>query len=145
MENEDFFVARLEAHGIRPTATRLLVLRQLFRGGEMISLPELERRLPTVDKSTISRALTLFLSHGLLHAVDDGLGATKYALSDDDEGSALPASHIHFCCTRCERTFCLERIHTPVVGLPAGFVAQEINYIVKGLCPDCRKNDERRI
>ena len=50
----------------------------------MVSMPELERLLPTVDKSTISRALTLFLAHGLIHAVDDGSGTMKYNVCDDD-------------------------------------------------------------
>ena len=48
MTDEEFFVHKLEHRQIKPTATRLLILRQMCRGDEMVSLPELERLLPTV-------------------------------------------------------------------------------------------------
>ncbi|MCD7714646.1 MAG: transcriptional repressor [Prevotella sp.] len=145
MGDEAFYTDRLEQHDIKPTSTRLLVLRQLFRGDEMVSLPDLEHYLPTVDKSTISRTLSLFLSQGLIHAVDDGSGATKYALCADSDQTAFRDGHIHFYCSRCKRTFCLKQIHTPAVRLPAGFAAQSISYVVKGLCPQCNNKNERRI
>ena len=55
MQDEAYFVAKLELRHIKPTATRLLIVREMMRGDEAISLPELERLLPTIDKSTISR------------------------------------------------------------------------------------------
>ncbi len=128
---DDLYTRKLLLHGIKATAIRLLVLRQLERSDEMTSLPELEHALLTVDKSTISRTLTLFLHKGLIHAIDDGLGATKYGLTDDKW-------HIHFCCTRCERTFCLKNISTPRVELPSGFSVQQVDYVIKGLCPECK-------
>ncbi len=127
---DDYCTKKLLHHGIKATATRLLVFRQLERSDEMVSLPDLEHKLGTVDKSTISRTLTLFLRKGLIHAIDDGLGATKYALTADK-------GHIHFCCTQCERTFCLKNISTPRVSMPSGFTIQEIDYVIKGLCPEC--------
>lgn len=53
MIDEDFYIHKLEHRGIKPTATRLLILRAMYRGDETVSLPQLERLLPTVDKSTI--------------------------------------------------------------------------------------------
>lgn len=53
MIDEDFYIHKLEHRGIKPTATRLLILRAMCRGDETVSLPQLERLLPTVDKSTI--------------------------------------------------------------------------------------------
>ncbi len=137
MEYKDFYIEKLQKHNIKPTAIRLLVLQQLFRNNEMVSLHNLEDYLQTVDKSTISRTLSLFLKKELIHAVNDGLGATKYALCDDEPTSTLRDGHIHFCCTRCMRTFCLKEIHTPAVNLPSGFTIQEFNYVIKGLCPEC--------
>ena len=81
---EQSFLHDLEHHDIKPTAPRLLILEQLHRGDEMLSLPRLEQLLPTVDKSTISRTLSLFLLHGLIHVVDDGSGALKYNISHHD-------------------------------------------------------------
>ncbi len=145
MQDEDFFVGRLQKRCIKPTATRLLILRQMFLGNETVSLPYLEHHLPTIDKSTISRTLTLFLQQGLLHTIDDGSGTMKYALSDDDTTDLHQDEHTHFYCTQCQRTFCLKKIHVPVVELPAGFISENINYVIKGLCPECNLKNARRI
>ncbi len=142
--DEDFYVNRLDIYGIKPTAIRLLIIRQMFRGNEMVSLPDLERCLPTVDKSTISRTLSLFLARKLVHSVDDGSGAMKYALSDGEEKPVMQDRHIHFCCTLCRRTFCLKQIHTPSVTLPAGFDIHNINSVRKGLCPEGNRNKTKR-
>lgn len=137
MENEAYFVEKLTHRDIRPTATRLLILRQMVRGDETVSLPELERLLPTVDKSTISRTLSLFLLHRLIHAVDDGSGSLKYAICSDDCDCSVEDEHTHFCCEACHRTFCLKQIAVPVVELPEGFTLSSVNYVLKGLCPEC--------
>lgn len=137
MTNEDFFVHQLEHRDIRPTAARLLILREMTRGNEAVSLPDLERYLPNLDKSTISRTLSLFLLHRLIHAIDDGSGALKYAVCSDDCDCTVDDEHTHFFCTNCHRTFCLKHLHVPVVPLPDGFVLSSVNYVLKGLCPQC--------
>ena len=83
MIDEDFYIHKLEHRGIKPTATRLLILRAMCRGDETVSLPQLERLLPTVDKSTISRTLSVFLLGKLIHVVDDGSGSLKYNVCSD--------------------------------------------------------------
>ena len=136
MVNEPANVSLLESRGIHPTSSRLLILRQLTGSDEALSMADIERLLPTVDKSTISRTLALFLLHRLVHAIDDGSGSLKYALSDGDE-EAADDEHTHFACTQCHRTFCLKQVHVPVVDLPEGFSLQSISYVLKGLCPEC--------
>lgn len=137
MQNEDFYIHKLEHRGIKPTATRLLILREMFRGGETVSMPQLEKLLPTIDKSTISRTLSLFLLNRLIHAIDDGSGSLKYNVCDDDCDCTVEEEHTHFYCEQCHRTFCLNQIHVPIVPLPAGFVLNSINYVLKGICPEC--------
>ena len=133
----DYLLHKLEHRHIRPTATRLLILHAMHRGDETVSLPSLERLLPTVDKSTISRTLTLFLLHRLIHAVDDGSGTVKYAVCADDCDCTVEEEHTHFRCEQCHRTFCLKHIAVPVVPLPEGFRLTGINYVLRGLCPEC--------
>ena len=69
----------LIAHDVRPTPVRLLVLRAMKESPYALSLSELEGRLGTVDKSSISRTLNLFLDRHLVHSIDDGAGVVKYA------------------------------------------------------------------
>ena len=45
--------------------------------------------------------------------------------------------HIHFYCEVCHRTFCFKTIHVPGIDLPGGFTVNSINYMAKGICPEC--------
>ena len=137
MTNNPINVSLLESRGIRPTSSRLLILRQLTGSDEALSMADIERLLPTMDKSTISRTLSLFLLHRLVHAVDDGSGSLKYALSGNTDEESFDDEHTHFACERCHRTFCLKQVHVPIVPLPNGFQLHSISYVLKGLCPEC--------
>ncbi len=137
MKDEQFYIEKMEHRGIKPTAIRVLILREMSRGDETVSLPQLERLLPTIDKSTISRTLSLFLLHKLIHTIDDGSGSLKYNVCSDDCECDIGEQHAHFFCERCQRTFCLKQIQAPIVELPEGFQPSSINYVVKGLCPAC--------
>ncbi len=127
----------LADHNIKPTAVRLLVLRELMLSAVMLSLTDLEHRLLTVDKSTISRTLALFSRQQLVHTVSDGSGTIKYGVYGDTMISWPKDGHVHFYCTRCHRTICLTDIHPPHVPLPEGYVTHNYNYILYGLCPSC--------
>ena len=106
MASEQYYIDKLKHRGIKPTATRLLILRAMFRGDETVSLPQLEKLLPTVDKSTISRTLSVFLMNRLIHVVDDGSGSLKYNVCSDDCDCGVEDEHTHFYCENCQRTFC---------------------------------------
>ena len=136
MENEEL-VQRLESRGVRATATRLLVFRALTGHHRALSLRELDDELDTVDRSTIFRALTLLLAHHLVHAIEDGTGVTKYEACEGHDECSLDDQHVHFYCIRCLRTFCFHTIHIPSIPMPEGFEMQGVNYLVKGLCPEC--------
>lgn len=137
MQDETAYITKLQRHSIRATAIRLLILQQMRRSDEALSLSDLERLLPTIDKSTISRTLSLFLLQRLIHAIDDGSGSLKYALCDESLSHTATSEHTHFHCEHCHRTFCLKRIAAPVVPLPNGFQLYSMNYVLKGLCPRC--------
>ena len=137
MYDGQYYLDKLALREIKPTAMRLLILRTMMRGNEAVSMADIERYLPTVDKSTISRTLSLFLFHRLIHCIDDGSGSVKYAVCDDDCDCAVKDEHTHFYCEECHRTFCLNHIHVPVVTLPDGFSLNSVNYVLKGLCPEC--------
>lgn len=128
---------RMLIKGVRPTATRILVLRELLDCSNPVSLAELEGKLKTVDRSTIFRAITLFLEHHIIHGFEDGSGSMKYEVCPDSHHCHMEDMHAHFYCESCHRTFCLDDISPSVVKLPEGFVASGINFMVKGLCKAC--------
>ena len=123
---EDKCIEKLNRRGIKPTAMRVLILRTMMSIPSAVSLADLEEELDTVDKSTIFRAITLFHAHHLIHCIDDGSGALKYAVCSDDCDCSVSDLHSHFYCERCHRTFCFENIHVPVVNLPDGFTVSSV-------------------
>lgn len=143
MVDEQYYLDKLAHRDIKPTSMRMLILRTMMRGNETVSMPDIERLLPTVDKSTISRTLSLFLLHRLIHCIDDGSGSLKYAVCGDECDCSVEDEHTHFYCEVCHRTFCLKQIHVPVVPLPSGFVLNSVNYVLKGLCPECAEKQRR--
>ena len=129
----------LEKAGVRVTAVRLLIwreIRQSFTGA--FSLSDLEDALPTVDKSTIFRTLTLLSDAHLLHEIDAGSGSHKYCVCHHDDTRHC-TGHVHLTCRICHRTFCLPNVRIPQVMLPEGFEPEETEYLVKGICPECAR------
>ena len=135
--DEKLYLKKLALREIKPTAIRLLILKTMMQHKDAFSLLDLENDLDTVDKSTIYRTITLFLTHHLIHAIDDGSGSLKYAVYSNDCNCEVDDLHTHFYCEKCHRTFCLKSIHIPMVTLPQGFTVNSVNYVLKGLCADC--------
>ena len=139
MHNEVNDEQALVNAGIRVTAVRMLIWKLVRHGfSDAFNLADLEAKLPTVDRSTLFRTLTLLTDAHLLHEIDDGSGTQKYCVCHlDDTRHCL--GHVHLTCRVCHRTFCLTNIHIPQVPLPEGFEPQETEYIVKGICSACSK------
>ena len=145
------FTQELDKRGIAATPIRILVLKTMHSEQYAVSLTDLESKMLTVDKSSIFRTLTLFLSHHLVHCIDDGSGSLKYALCSpnchcgegmhDDTGEL----HTHFYCERCHRTFCLRGLPVPMVKLPKDFKLHTANYVLKGLCPNCAAKQDNQL
>lgn len=125
-------------HGIKPTVNRIMVVRALAVAGCPMSLSELEKKILSVDKSGISRALTLFRNQHLVHVIEDGGDAVRYELCHRHDEEFDDDLHVHFFCECCRRTYCLEDIKIPPVSLTGGFVVKSINYMIKGICPNCK-------
>lgn len=134
----------LERKLVKPTSNRILVLDALLKAKRPISLGELETMIETIDKSSIFRVLTLFLEHDIAHGIEDGSGSLKYEVCGGQEGHSLADQHVHFYCESCGTTYCFESTHIPLAPVPEGFKPRFINYMIKGLCPNCEKRDTDR-
>lgn len=132
-------VRLLEEHDIKPTANRIVVVRALASSMNPQSLAELERRIMTIDKSNVFRALMLFREHHLIHAIEGYNDGTKYELCHSHSHEHDDDQHPHFFCEICQQTYCLEGVQLPEPALPEGFEAHAANYMIKGICPHCKK------
>ena len=143
----------LQAAGIKPTAARILIIRNLDAADHPLSMAEIGDALETVDKSVISRTLALFRSARLIHIIQDGSDSVRYELcrchysvSGDDTGDDTGDDsdrHIHFHCEACGKTFCFRDMPVPEPSVPDGFLASSVNYVINGLCPSCAGSKTR--
>ncbi|MCH5218490.1 MAG: transcriptional repressor [Muribaculaceae bacterium] len=131
----------LETHDIKPTPNRLLVVREILRATAPVSLVELETSLGSLERSSILRVLNLLLEKDIVHAFEDGRGVSKYEICHGETHCSIDDMHAHFYCERCNRTFCFEDISAPQIRIPSGFRIRSVNYMLKGLCPECSKSD----
>lgn len=129
----------LQHKGVKPTPNRILVLKALMDAQYPMSLNDLERTIGTMDRSSIFRTLTLFLQSDIVHGIEDGSGSLKYEACHGHDHCSIDDMHPHFYCEQCHRTYCLDTEAIPPVALPAGFCPHTVNYIIKGLCPDCNQ------
>ena len=93
-------------------------------------------KLPYADNSSVFRALTLFAEHHLLHLIDDGSGMQKYCVCRCGE---FKCHHAHLTCTVCHETICLKDTPLPTLNILDGYLVQEAEYVIKVICPKCRK------
>ena len=128
----------LEEHGVKATPNRLLVARALANAGRPLSLMELEAQLETIDKSAIFRTLGAFKDAHLVHVLEDSGEGVRYELCHSHHDDHDDDVHVHFYCTKCHRTYCLEDTPVPPVQVPEGYEVESVSYLLKGVCPECR-------
>lgn len=137
MNETENIAEHLLSRDVKPTANRILILKELMHSSRPMSLTDLESALETIDKSSIFRAVTLFATKGVVHSLEDGTGTIKYEVCQGEDGCSIDDMHVHFHCINCHRTICFSEIPIPSVALPAGFVKESATYVIKGLCDVC--------
>ncbi len=132
----DRFEKLLKEHQIRPTAMRLLVYKLLSEQNVAMALTDIESAFDQSERTTLYRTIKTFEKNGLVHQIDDGTGVAKYALGEENQGAERDL-HLHFHCTSCNDTMCLTDRKIPHISLPEGFIAEDMNLVLKGLCDKC--------
>jgi len=130
---------KLSSRNIKPTAMRQLVLNILEGQKTAISLHELENKFDRAEKSTLYRTLKTFEENKLIHSIDDGSGSIKYAICKDTCQCNPSDLHVHFLCSSCKQTYCLNEIPVPIINLPENYSFKRVNMVVEGICSNCKK------
>lgn len=129
----------LSLRNLRPTPCRVAMIQTFLKMNRALSQPELEKiHGRKFSRVTLYRTLATFVEAGVLHGVLDDSGSTKYALcsmkcTDHKHHDA----HVHFKCSRCGATRCIEEVSLPAVKLPNGFRSARYNLLVEGICDRC--------
>ncbi len=134
----DIFENILEQNNVKPTAMRLLVLQFLYNKNVAVSLTNIEDYFDNSDRTTLYRTLKTFVNKGVAHKIDDGTRVTKYALCEENCSCHMGNDlHLHFHCNNCNETVCLTDHKIPQIKVPEGFIAENVNLVVKGICDKC--------
>jgi len=131
----------LSSHKIRSTEIRVAVIDLFLESNQAISKHDLEAKLPKLDRITLYRTLKTFEDKGLIHKVVNSHNKVKYALCIDscgDHDHTHDDRHIHFECTKCEKTICIDEVPLPQIELPPEFVVSKVQLAVEGICQDCQ-------
>ncbi len=131
-------VQLLESKGIRPTAMRLMTYKRLAELEVAISLGDLEKDFKVSERSTLFRTMKAFEEKGIVHQIEDGTGVIKYALCEENcECEVGNDLHLHFHCNNCNETVCLTEHKIPYINLPDGYIAENVNLVITGICEKC--------
>jgi Fur family ferric uptake transcriptional regulator len=130
----------LKGFRLRTTSSRADILSLFLAHPYALSYSDIEREVAHIyDRVTVYRTLKTFLDKGLVHKVLDDAGSLKYALCKAHCNSAEHHhEHVHFKCTQCGHTNCLEGVEIPDVHLPKGYSASELNLLIQGICEKCQ-------
>ncbi|HEX5652787.1 MAG TPA: transcriptional repressor [Chitinophagaceae bacterium] len=92
------------------------------------------------DRVTVYRTLQTFVEKGIIHVIPTADNSIRYALCRDDcsEGHHHD-HHVHFVCTKCNTTYCLDDVVTPELKLPRGYTSSHIEVVAEGICKNCKQ------
>ena len=128
----------LKNKGLRPTAMRILIYKYLVEKDAAAALTDIENAFAKADRTTLYRTVKKFEEKSIVHQIDDGTGISKYALCEPGCNCELEQDlQLHFHCNNCDETVCLTEHKIPDINLPDGYVAEDANLVLKGICDKC--------
>jgi Fur family ferric uptake transcriptional regulator len=128
----------LDNKSIRPTAMRILIYKYMASKNAAVALTDIENAFEKAERTTLYRTLKTFEKKGIVHQIDDGTNISKFALCQPGCNCEIDQDlHLHFHCSHCDKTVCLTEHKIPHINLPKGYIAEDANLVIKGICDLC--------
>ncbi len=125
----------LHQHKLKRTGCREGILEVISEAGHPLSENEIRGRLTeNFDRTTFYRSFKTLLDNNILHKIVVDNQLIKYALG---KSAGNTINHAHFYCSSCNALECLEPVPLKLPGIPEGYLVQETEIIIKGLCSQC--------
>jgi Fur family ferric uptake transcriptional regulator len=127
----------LKSSKLSLTNHRIELLNILSGCKQAISEKELELLMNgNCNRTTIYRNLNSLVEKKIVHRILSG-EAVKYKLVTGKKENGKKFDHVHFDCTSCNTTYCLEELAVQDFKLPEGFTKTENQFIIFGICKNC--------
>jgi len=128
----------LESQNVRPTAMRILIYKYLAEKKVAVTLRDIENAFEKADRTTLYRTIKTFEEKAIVHQINDGNRIIKYALCEEGCSCEIETDlHLHFHCNNCNETICLTDHKIPQIKVPDGFISENINLLINGICNKC--------
>lgn len=130
----------LKNNSLSITGSREKILGLFLEQPGALAHGDIEKRAgEKFDRVTVYRTLRTFVEKGIIHTIPTADNSIRYALCKDDckEGHHHD-HHVHFVCTKCSVTYCLDDVVTPELKLPKGYTSTHIEVVAEGICKNCK-------
>lgn len=128
----------LHRRQLSTTESRRKILTLFLNSSDALTHGDIEKAVgDKYDRVTIYRTLQTFEEKGIVHTIPTADNSIKYALCKECEEGHHHDDHVHFICTACEKTICLDDVVSPTIGLPHGYVAENVQVVINGTCKSC--------
>ena len=122
----------------RVTTTRVKVLEFLLAQTRSLTHHEIQQQLAKasdIDSVTLYRVLDWLTAQQLVHRIGGADQVWRFSAGGGQEAH----EHAHFQCTKCATLTCFTEVKLPVnLALPEGFRGDEMDFLIKGVCPRCK-------
>jgi Fur family ferric uptake transcriptional regulator len=120
------------------TDSRKKILSLFLSSPDALAHGDIEKKAgEKFDRVTVYRTLQTFVEKGIIHTIPTPDNSVLYALCKDCAEGHHHDDHVHFVCSNCDRTICLDDVVSPQIELPAGYSASNAQVIIYGVCKDC--------
>ena len=131
----------LKRNSLSITDSRKKILHLFLEQTGALAHGDIEKRAgEKFDRVTVYRTLQTFVDKGIVHTIPTADKSIRYALCKDEcsEGHHHD-HHVHFVCSTCNNTYCLDDVVTPEIKLPKGYSAEQVEVVVEGTCKNCNR------
>jgi Fur family ferric uptake transcriptional regulator len=129
----------LKQSGLSITESRKKILDLFLETDGALAHADIEKNTSSAfDRVTVYRTLQTFVEKGIIHQIPTTDNSILYALCKHNcEQGHHHDDHVHFICSNCDKTICLDEVTVPEVKLPKNFTKQQSAMVVTGICEDC--------
>jgi len=130
----------LKQSGLSITESRKKILDLFLETDGALAHADIEKNTASAfDRVTVYRTLQTFVEKGIIHQIPTTDNSILYALCKHNcEQGHHHDDHVHFICSNCDKTICLDEVTVPEVKLPKNFTKQQSAMVVTGICEDCK-------
>jgi Fur family ferric uptake transcriptional regulator len=130
----------LRKNGMSITDSRRKILSLFLQHKDALTHGDIEKKAgEKFDRVTIYRTLQTFVEKGVIHSIPTADNSVKYALCKECGDGHHHDDHVHFVCSNCSITICLDDIISPSIELPKGFTVHNVQVVMNGVCEECNK------